>query len=93
MLPITQVVQLLSAMLALFPDLSPGARNFMNNVVAQMPDLEKSGYDVVTYFQDHLAKFEAMVREGRDPTDEEWAALASDEEAEMGKLHGSPQTP
>ncbi len=86
MLPITQVVQIVSMVLAQL-NIAPAVQKFADSLVAQLPAIEAAGEDVLNYFSEQWAKVQSMITENRDPTEKEWNALAAEEQGEMDKLH------
>lgn len=86
MLPITQVVQIVAMVLEQI-NVAPNVQKFADSLVAQIPAIEAAGEDVFNYFSDQWSKVQMMITENRDPTEEEWSALATEEQSEMNQLH------
>lgn len=87
MLDISFVQMLITSVLALFPDVSVGVRNFIASLTNQLPALVANGSDIVNFVQSQFALVRTMINENRDPTDAEWTALNDTMASELARLN------
>lgn len=78
---------LIGGILALFPNIGTGVRNFVQSLTAQLPDLVTAGTDVVAFINDQLDRVRQMIAEDRDPTQDEWDQLNGIVASELEKLN------